>query len=383
MISILNGIRVMDLSRYISGPSCARILADMGADVIKVEKAGHGDEGRHCGPMKNGTSLYFAAYNRNKRSITVDFRSDNGKEVLRRLVAKSDVVIENFKAGTMAAMGLSYDEMKKINPKIILVSITGFGQSGPDSKRPAYDQIVSYRAHLYSKEKDGVFHLGPDLMSDTIAGINAALSVAFALYDRIRTGKGQWVDICMLTSSVGSWPIALADYAANGDRGDYLIDSPNGIFPSKDGYVTITAGPQPMYMRIRELIDDPVIQDEQYIDVKNRIRDNELLKEHVSNWTKKYTSEQIDEILAHSGITGGKVCTWDDVLNDKQLAYREDLIHLPVKNCGRVPYAKFPGSFSAHEYIPDAAAPELGEHNEEVLTRILGFDKSEVGLYTE
>lgn len=382
MINILNDVRVLDLCRYISGPSCCRILADMGAEVIKVEKAGHGDEGRHCGPIVNGSSLYFSAYNRNKKSVTIDFRSEKGQSVLRRLIEKSDIIVENFKTGTMAAMGLSYDAIKEINPRAILVSITGFGQVGPDAKRPAYDQIVSYRAHLYSSSGDGEFHLGPDLMSDTIAGMNAAAAAVLALYDRDRTGKGQWIDYCMLTSSVGAWPIALADYAMNGDRGPYLIDSPSGTFKALDGYVAITSGPQPMFMRLREVIEDPVIQDEKYIDVKNRVRDNDLLMERLNAWTSVRTCEEIDAIMEKHGITCGKVCTWKDVLEDRQLAYRQDIIQLPVKNCGTVPYAKFPATFSAHEYITDTAAPELGADNISVLTELLGMTKEEAEEYT-
>ena len=256
MINILHDVRVLDLSRYISGPSCCRILADMGAEVIKVEKAGHGDEGRHCGPFHNGSSLYFSAYNRNKKSITIDFRSENGQKVLRGLIAKSDVVVENFKAGTMEAMGLGYEEMKKINPRIILASITGFGQKGPEAKRPAYDEIISCRSRLYAPMGEGKYCIGPDLMSDTIAGMNAATSIVLALYDRKNTGKGQWIDYCMLTSSVGSQPISMADYAMNGEHDAYFIDAPNGVFETTDGWFQFTVGPQPMFMWFREVIDD-------------------------------------------------------------------------------------------------------------------------------
>ncbi|MBR5471216.1 MAG: CoA transferase [Oscillibacter sp.] len=383
MIKILDDVRVLDLSRYISGPSCCRILADMGAEVIKVEKAGHGDEGRHCGPFHNGSSLYFPAYNRNKKSITIDFRSEKGKAVLRGLIEKSDVIVENFRAGTMAKMGLGFEEIQKINPGAILVSINGFGQFGPDSKRPAYDQIISYRAHLYSNPAEGEFHLGPDLMSDTIMGMNAATAAILALYDRKKTGKGQWLDCCMLTSSVGSWPIALADYAMNGDRGPYLIDAPNGIFKTKDGYVQLTSGPQPMFMRLREIIEDPIIQDEKYIDGKNRIQDADLLVERVAVWMKEHTCAEVDEIMDTNGITCGKVCTWQDVLDDRQLAYRDDIIHLPVKNCGTVPYAKFPVHFSGHEYLEDTPVPELGENNIDILTSLLGMTPEEAEAHTK
>ncbi len=382
MYNILKDIRVLDLSRYISGPSCCRILADMGAEVIKVEKAGHGDEGRHCGPFLNGSSLYFSAYNRNKKSITIDFRSDKGKHILRKMIEKCDVIVENFKAGTMNAMGFGFETIQQINPRAILVSITGFGQSGPDAKRPAYDQIISYRSHLYANGGEGEFHIGPDLLSDTMMGMNAATSVLLALYDRNNTGKGQWVDCCMLTSSVGAWPLAMADFAAYGEHEKYMIDSPNGLFKTADGYVVLTGGPQPMYMRLREIIDDPIIQDEQYIDVNNRIRDDELLKERIRLWMLQRTSAEIDEIMSANDVTCGKVCTWADVLADRQLKYREDIIQLPVKNCDTIPYAKFPAHFSAHDYVTDKPAPDLGEDNVSILSDLLGMSPEEINEYT-
>ena len=386
MYRILDDVRVLDLSRYISGPSCCRILADMGAEVIKVEKAGHGDEGRFCGPMANGSSLYFPAYNRNKKSITVDFRSENGKELLRRLIAKSDVVVENFKTGTMAAMGLGYEEMKKINPRIILVSITGFGQVGPDSKRPAYDEIVSCRSHLFAATgngHDGKYCIGPNLMSDTVAGMNAATCVLLALYDRNKTGVGQWIDYCMLTSSAGAQPLAMADYAMNGEHDAYFIDAPNGVFETKDGFFQFTVGPQPMFMRFREVIDDPIVKDEKYFDVKKRIEDYELLCKCINNWTKKFTSDELDKVLADNAVAGGRVCTWQDVLTDRQLLYRDDIMHLPVENCGTVPYVKYPAKFSGHEYIEDTPAPALGADNGSVLSSLLGMTAEEIEKYTK
>jgi len=399
MYKILNDVRVLELSRYIAGPSCCRILADMGAEIIKVEKAGYGDDGRHCGPYKNGSSLYFSAYNRNKKSITLDFRSDKGKALLRKLIAKSDVIVENFKAGTMAAMGLSFEEIQKINPRAILVSITGFGQTGPDAKRPAYDRIASYRSHLYAelpKDKfdadaldfvqigQGKFCVGPDLMSDTIMGINAALSTMFALYDRERTGKGQWVDCCMLTSSVSSWPIALANYSATHSGENYFTDAPNGEYKTKDGsWVVIIAGSQPMFMRIRDIIDNPVIKAEKYLDVENRIKDDYLLRSIISDWVKEHTYEEVDEILLKAGVTCGKVSTWEDVLNDRQLLHRGDLVPLPVKNCVPVTYPAFPAIFSNHQRVDDTAAPDLGADNESVLSELLGMSAEEIEEYTK
>lgn len=383
MYNILNDIRVLDMSRYISGPSCCRILADMGAEVIKVEKAGRGDDTRLMGPYFNGKSLYFPSYNRNKKSVTVDFRSDNGKEIIRRLIEKSDVVVENFKAGTMAAMGFSFEEIHKINPRTILVSITGFGQTGPDAKRPAYDAIVSYRGRMYEDLGNGRFSLGGGMLSDAMAGINAALSIMLALYDRQKTGLGQHIDLCMLTGTVGAMPIDLANYAKNGPTKNMLIDAPNGFFLTKDGkWMMLIAGPQSMFLRLREMVEDPVIRNDKYMEIPARIRDNDILQERVSAWVKTKNSDELDQMMAEAGITCVKVSDWDDVLQDRQLLYRDDFIQMQVDGVGTVPFVKFPAQFSNLEYVEDKSAPNLGADNMSILTGLLGMSPEEVENYT-
>ena len=378
MYNILNDIRILDMSRYISGPSCCRILADMGAEVIKVEKAGRGDETRVMGPYSNGKSLYFPSYNRNKKSVEVDFRSDKGKEIIRRLIEKSDVIVENFKAGTMNAMGFSFEQIHKINPRAILVSITGFGQTGPDAKRPAYDAIVSYRGRMYEDLGDGRFSLGGGMLSDAMAGINAALSIMLALYNRQKTGLGQHIDLCMLTSSVGAMPIDLANYAANGPTENMLIDAPNGFFLTKDGkWMMLISGPQSMFLRLRELVDDPILRDEKYLEIPARIQDNDLLKERVSAWVRTKTSDEMDQIMAEAGITCVKVSDWDDVMKDRQLLYRNDFIHLPIDGVGTGPFVRFPAHFSNLDYVQDKAAPPLGADNLDILTGLLGMTPEE------
>ena len=169
----------------------------------------------------------------------------------------------------------------------------------------------------------------------------------------------------------------------NGEHDAYFIDAPNGVFETTDGWFQFTVGPQPMFMRFREVIDDPVLKDEKYIDVNNRIRDYELLCNCINNWTKQYSSEELDQILADNAIAGGKLSTWEDVLNDRQLKYRDDIMQLPVKNCGTVPYAKYPAKFSNHEYIEDTPAPELGADNFAVLSALLGMTPEEVEEHTK
>lgn len=380
MINILKGIRVLDLGRYISAPTCCRILADMGAEVIKVERTRGGDDARNLPPYWDGESLYFASFNRNKKSVTVDFRSDKGKEILRRLIEKSDVVVENFRVGTMEAMGLGYEEMKKINPRIILLSISGYGQDGPDALRPAFDGIISSRAHLY-EETNGEFHRGPELMSDTLSGIHSALAAVLALYDREKTGQGQWIDAPMLTSSASMQPILLANAAVHDGQDGYSVDSPNGTFRTEDGWYTIHCGPQAMFLLLARVVGDPVLLDEKYLDVNNRVRDDAFLKERLSQWFITKTNQELTQIFMEHSIPGGPVGTLTDVLNDRQLRHRNDLMDLPMKNGGTVPFVRFPAKFSGHEELQDSGAPALGKDNFSVLTEILGMTEEEAKDY--
>jgi len=385
MYDILKDIRVLDLGRYISAPSCCRILADMGAEVIKVEKPGRGDETRVSGPFsKEGVSLYFPGYNRNKKSVTVDFRSDRGKKLLRGLIENSDVIVENFRAGTMDAMGFGYEEIKKINPRAILVSITGFGQTGPDAMRPAYDQIASYRAGWYEEVGEGKFSCGGGLVSDTMAGLYAVISIMMALWDRERTNCGQYIDLSMLTSTAGALPNNLANYAITGSTEEAMRDAPCEFFQAKDGkWMMLVCGPQPMFLRFREVVDDPIIRDERYLDVKNRIRDNDILCDRMRPWVQERTSEEVDRIFLEAGIPCVKMATLDDVLHDRQLQYRDDIMQLPVKGVGKVPYVKFPAKFSAYQYLEDVSAPELGADNIPVFTSLLGMTPEEAEEYSK
>ena len=380
MIDILKGVRVLDLGRYISAPTCCRILADMGAEVIKVERVRGGDDARSLPPFQEGDSLYFASFNRNKKSITVDFRSEKGKELLRRLIEKSDVVVENFRVGTMEAMGFGYEEVGKINPRAIMLSISGYGQDGPDALRPAFDGIISSRAHLY-EEKDGGFCRGPELMSDTLSGIHSALAVVLALYDREKTGKGQWIDAPMLTSSASMQPILLANAAVNPGQNEYSVDSPNGTFRTKDGWYTIHCGPQAMFLLLAKLVNDPVLLDEKYLDVNVRVREDAVLKERLGLWFMERTNEEITALFMEHAIPGGPVSTLTDVLNDRQLRHRGDIADIPMKNGGTVPFVKFPAKFSGHEEQQDSGAPALGEDNLSVLTDVLGMTEEEANTY--
>ena len=217
MKGILNGVRVVDLTRYISGPFCGMLLADMGAEVIKVEKPGEGEISRTVGPWKNDVSLFFVTCNRNKKSVTADIRKPEGMAILKKLIAESDVLLENFRAGMMEKIGLGYEEVKKINPKIIMVSVSGFGQGGPWRDRPAFDGIISAVSGV-TRMEDGHVERSKGAIHDHMAGMYAMMGTMLALYDRERTGKGQYVDVAMIASSTMVRSDAIANAYLNGDQ---------------------------------------------------------------------------------------------------------------------------------------------------------------------
>ena len=216
MPGILNGIRVLDMTRYIAGPYCGMLLADAGAEVIKVEKINGGDDTRQLAPWKNGISLYFPAYNRNKKSVAVDFRSKEGIALIKKLVAESDVLIQNFRAGTMEKMGLGYDSLKEINPRLIMASVSGFGQSGPYRDRPAFDNIIAAMASVCRVTEYGPF-TGRGALNDYMAAMYAAMGILLALIERENIGKGQHLDVSMFASSAMLRTINIAEVAAEVD----------------------------------------------------------------------------------------------------------------------------------------------------------------------
>ena len=244
MAGILNGIRVLDLSRYIAGPWCGLLLADLGAEVIKVEKAGVGDETRTLGPWKNGKTLYYPAFNRNKKSVTVNFRDKKGVELIKGLIKESDVLLENFRPGTMKKMGLDYSEVKKINPRIVMASVSGYGQVGPYAERPAFDSIIEAMSGMmrYKADSSPTYSRGP--VMDTMGAMYACLGIVLALYNRVHTGRGQYIDQSMYAAGITIRQMDLMNYEVTGEQiGESTADSaPYGFCKAKDGWVNIHAG---------------------------------------------------------------------------------------------------------------------------------------------
>ena len=371
MAQLLEGVRVLDLSRYIAGPYCALMLADMGAEVIKVEKEGLGDETRQLGPWKDGVSLYFPAYNRNKQSVSIDFRSAEGQKSLRELIKDADVVVENFRPGTLEKMGLSFEEMQKINPKIILTSVSGFGQVGPYSERAAFDVVISAMGGLYKTfpDKPPVKAGAGQPIADTMAALYGTIGTLAALYYRQNTGIGQHVDASMYSSLAQMLTTPIADYALNGSLPELDVPdcAPQGTIKAKDGYVNIHAGTDPMFRRVKTFIDDPVLHDPKYEDIPTRVKDRELLLKTVEKWASDKTCKEVEKAFVDAGIPVGVVNTPQTIYEDEHLNATGYFVDVEVPGIGKVPYPGCPIRFSATPITEYRKSPLLGEDNDKYL----------------
>jgi len=384
MKNALEGIRVLDLSRYIAGPYCGQCLADCGAEVIKVEKL-EGDGTRSLGPWKDGHSLYFPAYNRNKKSITINFKSKEGLSVLRKLIARSDIIIENWRPGIMDRMGLNYEELKQINPRIILISVSGYGQKGPYKDRAAFDGVISAMAGMARSVNGAEPITGNGALSDTMAAMNAFSGALLALIAREKTGVGQHLDVAMLNSSVVVQNTDIANYDQNGvTEVKYGGDAaPYGATRTNDGWVNINAARYPMFVKMMKLCGADEFLDPKYEIMQNRVKDRLLIMNAIEKWTLQHTAQEVEDILNEMGIPAAAIGTPDRMLNNPQLNATGQIIAVNVPHVGPVHYVGFPIIMSDTTVTKYDGPPELGEHNEEIYGDLLGYSKEEMAEMRE
>jgi CoA:oxalate CoA-transferase len=382
----LDGIRVIDLTQAYSGPFCTMHMADHGADVIKIERPGIGDQSRTWGPIKDGYSAYYAFLNRNKKSLSLDLRSAEGKEIFLRLVKDADVVCENFRVGTMEKLGLGYDELKKVNPRIIYASVSGFGLNGPLAKLPAYDIVAQAMSGLMSItgfSDNPPTKVGPSI-GDNYSGTYLALGICMALYRRERTGQGQRLDVAMVDTLFSILENAVVDYTVAGNVPKRNGNADPGIAPfdafmAKDGMFVMGVGTNAMWQRLCDLMGCPdLCWDPRYITNDDRCR-NYLpeLKDAVEAYTRTKTKQELQEIMNEAGIPFGLILTVPEAAEHPQLQLREMLVEVDDPALGTI---KIPGIPIKMHDTPGAitkAAPLLGENTGEVLNA-LGFSTGEI-----
>ena len=382
MTSALDGLLVLDFTRVLSGPYCTMQLADMGARVIKIEQPGSGDDTRAWGPpFVNGESAYFLSINRNKQSLTLDLKHPRAGEVLAPLLAKADVVVENFRPGTMERLGLGYEQLASRYPRLVYCSISGFGQTGPRRREAGYDAVVQAEGGLMSitGSADGqAYRLGVAI-SDIVSGMFAAQGVAFALLARERTGKGQLVDIAMLDSTVALLTYQAANYFATGvvpgrlgNRHPTIV--PYETFDAADGEFVIAVGNDDQWRRLCTVMGKPELgTDERFATNRTRVAGYDGLRPLLAETLSHRTRAEWVEALRAAGVPCGSVRDVGEVLADPHLEAREMVRSLEHAVAGAIRVTGVPVRLSDTPGDVRTPPPLLGEHTREILARDAGL----------
>ena len=386
MAGPLKGIRVLDLTRILAGPYATMILRDLGAEVIKIEQPGVGDEARDFGPFKNDFSLYFMSVNRGKKSITLNLKSPRGKELFLELVKGSDLLVENFRPGTMEKLGLDYESLKTHHPSLLYAACSGFGQTGPYATRGAYDMIIQGMGGIISitGEPDRPPVRVGTSIGDITSALFTAIGILSALRHRDQTGEGQLIDVGMLDCQVAILENAMVRYFSTGDIPRPLgrrhpAITPFEIFESADGYVVIAIGNNELWRKFCEHVDRPeLIDDERFHTNALRTENHESLFPILAEIMCRRTTDEWVEALEAIGVPCGPVNTVDKVANDPQVLARDMIAEVEHDTTGTVQIPGIPIKLSETPGQIDAPAPNLGEHTSEILTGLLGLGAEEV-----
>jgi crotonobetainyl-CoA:carnitine CoA-transferase CaiB-like acyl-CoA transferase len=393
MTGPLSHVRVLDLSRIMAGPWSTQILADLGADVIKVERPGVGDDTRAWGPpfLKDGQgkltreSGYYLCVNRGKRSITLDLDKPEGQKVVHAIAARSDIVVENFKAGTLKRYRLDYESLKAVNARIIYCSITGFGQTGPKRDAAAYDFMVQAMGGLMSVtgERDGMPGAGPQKVGvpivDLMTGMYAAVGVLAALARRNETGEGDYIDLAMLDVQTAFLANQAMNWLLTGDapkRGGNRHPNiqPQDVFACSDGFIALAVGNDGQFAKLAQALGCPEwANDERFATNPARVSNHALLDPLLREAFATRTRAELVDKLGPSGVPCSPINTVPEVFAEPQVRHRQMLRQLPHPTAGRVPQVVSPLSFANAPLKYERAPPLLGEHTDDIL-RELGFE---------
>ncbi|HSR11253.1 MAG TPA: CaiB/BaiF CoA-transferase family protein [Thermodesulfobacteriota bacterium] len=393
MPQALGDIKVLDLSRVLAMPYCSMMLGDLGAEVIRVERPGIGDETRHWGPPWLGKlSAYYLCTNRNKKCITVDLKKKEGQEIVRNLAARSDILLENFLPGALAEMGLGYEQIREVNPRIIYASVTGYGQNGPYRDFPGFDFIIQAQGGIMSitGEGDGQPTKVGVAIVDITAGLFASSAILAALHYREKTGLGQRIDIALLDSQV-AW---LANQASN-----YLVSGkvprrmgnahpnivPYETFRAKDGiYIALGVGNDNQWRKFCRLAGlDDLAEDPRYATNPKRVENRKELGSILRNVFLRKNSDEWVRDLTAAEIPAGPINTVDRVVSDPQVLAREMVVAMEHPEAGAMKVIGSPMKLSETPVEYRIPPPMLGEHTEEILKRIHGYDQSTVARLKE
>jgi len=383
----LDGLRVLDLTRILAGPLCGQMLGDMGADVIKVEPPGAGDDTRAWGPpFVNGESAYFLGINRNKRSLTLNMAVKAGQDVLAQLVKKSDVVVENFKLGTLEKWGITNEWLEKNAPRVIRCSITGYGSSGPDAALPGYDFILQAESGLMSicGEPDGAPTKYGVAIVDVVTGLYACNVILAALAARNRTGRGQHVEVCLYDSGLAMLINVASNYLVSGKDARRFGNGhpsivPYTTYPASDGLIAVAVGNDGQFVRFAETVRHPEwARDPRFAKNPDRVTNREALDDLIAQALKRETSSIWIEKLRAAGVPCGPINSVADALNDPHTLARGMVRTVKHPKVGDLRMVGIPFRLSATPEAIRRAPPLLGQHTEEVLGADLGFSAERI-----
>jgi len=384
---LLEGVRVLDLSRIIAGPFCSQILGDMGAEIIKIEQPGVGDDSRTWGPpFKRGESVYFFSINRNKKSVTVDMKHPRGKTIIRELARRSDVLLENFKPGTLAKLGLDWEDLRGDNPRLIFCSISGFGRTGPSAERGGYDVIVQAVGGLMSitGNPDGPPVKVGVAMTDICTALYAHGAILAALYARDRTGEGQRIDLSLLETQIAALINIASSYLNAGEVPGkwgtaHVNIVPYQAFKMQDGYMVIGAANDRLWVKLCEVIGLPEVgRNPKYAANAQRVEHREEIIHLLENRLITKTRREWEAILAPLGIPCGPINQMDEVFSDEHVRHLQLVLESRHPQVGMIRMVRNPVTFSRTPVDLRQAPPKLGEHTEEVLRGILGYSAVEL-----
>jgi crotonobetainyl-CoA:carnitine CoA-transferase CaiB-like acyl-CoA transferase len=394
----LSEVTVLDLSRILAGPWATQVLGDLGADIIKIERPGSGDDTRSWGPPflhdpasgADADAAYYLCANRNKKSVTIDFTTPEGRRIVQDLTRRADVLIENFKVGGLAAYGLDYETLKKLNPRLIYCSITGFGQGGPYAARPGYDFLVQAMGGLMSVtgRKAGEAGAGPQkagvALTDILTGLYASIGILAALRHRDRTGEGQYIDLALLDVQVACLANQAMNYLISGKAPERLGNAhPNIVpyqdFPTSDGYMIIAVGNDTQFSRLCAELELPELaQDPRFMRNQDRVANRQVLIERLCAATAVRPTAEWVSRLESAGVPCGPINAIDAVFDDPQVRARAMQISMPHASAGSVPLVASPLRLSKTPASYRLAPPLLGSHTREVLTDLLGMPSAQI-----
>jgi crotonobetainyl-CoA:carnitine CoA-transferase CaiB-like acyl-CoA transferase len=382
----LAGVRVLDFTRVLAGPAASLALADLGAEVFKIEPPGSGDETRDFPPIRDGESHYFLSVNRGKKSIVVDLKSEEGVALVRDLAAKCDIVVENYRPGVMDRLGLGYEALSAINPGLLYCAISGYGQTGPLRDRPSFDIVLQAMSGALSVNGEpGMppMKLGIPL-GDLVGGINGPIAILAALHERNSTGRGRYIDVSLMDGMIGllGYLAQLAfftgeDPKPQGSQHPNLV--PYGIFPASDGSIVVACLMNSFWERICNALGmQDWIADPRFASIEKRRDSRAVVNERISECTSRHSVQELVAVFTEYQVPHAPILGINEALSQPQAVEREMVVEVDHKTLGRIPIVNRPIKYGGDKQPAPAAPPVMGEHTDDILSDVLGLSRERI-----